>query len=222
MPARGTGLRQRLGVPGAEPSNARERSHTAGFLAETYRSRILNSRLVAAAANASVLDNPTAASSTRRLARCHVTKKRKTNSGERPDNRNASRGVSRAMRASSSARLPEPYEFDCPLWDDINCCAVVEKVAILLPHELIDSQIEPGEEEEWCSLNDSQGEFHDDISAWSARTGVSLDGQNVAGGALWGDAAPYSLKDSIYLLILTILIQKTKHDQALRPSSHSM
>ena len=206
MPPRGKGWRQSLGIASVEaPADDGGRSHVSAYLAETYKDRTLNSRLVAQAAHAAVSDDPSAGSSTQRLARCRVTQTRRTNAGERPDNRNTSRGVTRAMRATRTVVLPEPYEFDCPLWDEINCEPITEKVSMLLPHELSETQIEQGHEHEWVSCDDSQSEFRDDIVSWSERTSFSLDGMHVAGGALWGDAAPYTLRDSIYLLIMTIL-----------------
>ena len=112
MPSRGRGLRQRLGlVPPGEPAS----SSTGRHLTEAYREGRLSAGEVAATAAAHLEDNPSAPADVVRLAGAH-SRKRLLTPGRpaRPDTRNVSRGVLRAL--AQAASLPEPYQFSVPLW----------------------------------------------------------------------------------------------------------
>ena len=122
MPSRGRGLRQRLGlVPPGEPAS----SSTGRHLTEAYREGRLSAGEVAATTAAHLEDNPSAPADVVRLAGAH-SRKRLLTPGRpaRPDTRNVSRGVLRALARSAS--LPEPYQFSVPLWGRHANCKVEE------------------------------------------------------------------------------------------------
>ena len=159
---------------------------------------------VATAASAECSDNPSARSDVASLAKAAPSKKRKVNEGERLDSRHCSRGVQRSLAKHSTFQL-EPYVFSAPLWDATNEVSKPSDVAMLLPHDLLDRMIPEGKEEEYCKFVAGQEGFEHDVGSWCERTHCDMSGSFVAPCALWGDAAPYSRRDSIYVLVLTLL-----------------
>ena len=207
MPPPGRGYRQRLGLPSGSSSNSASSSSVSAvtnFLSGQYKSGRLTAKEFAEGARAECEDteapNPVAS----RVAAAAPTKKYRTNAGERLDTRNTSRGIQRAFKSRSKG-LPEAYTFSCPLWDVTGATSVDEEVSMILPHDLMDNLPE-GSEFEYCSYDATQQGLYTDLREWGYRTEVDIDdGVPTAGLALWGDAAPYQARDSIYLLVLTIL-----------------
>ena len=118
--------------------------------------------------------------------------------------RHCSRSIQRSM-AKQSNMVIEPYLFSCPLWDAASERPVESDVAMLLPHDLFDSMIPEGKEEEYCSFGAGQAGFEEDLEGWCTRTRCDMSEDFVAPCALWGDVAPYASRDSIFILVLTIL-----------------
>ena len=202
MPPPGKGFRQQLGVDDGSPAPGR--SELGRYFANLYGEGLLPARHIAEGASASSRDHHgDVAEDVARLASARPTKLRKRGDVCRPDSRHASRGVQRALAHHS--RLPETFRFDCPLWDRVAGVPVTEKVAILLPHQLLDTQIPPGMEYEYCDCSDFQQGLAGELEEWKQSVGFQPDGRPVAALALWGDAAPYSQRDSLYMLVLTIL-----------------
>ena len=138
-----------------------------------------------------------------RLARCAPTKRRRSLGAERPDTRNTSRGIHRAMRRFGTP-LPPAYRFQCPLWDRLRSERTIGEVAILLPHELLDFLVAEGKEEEWSHC--TQPGLLRSRADWSARTNVSInEGTPLLSCGLWGDCAPFSHREFLYMLVLTVI-----------------
>ena len=78
---------------------------------------------------------------------------------------------------------------------------MLKEVNILPVHESLDQLVKPGEEESWTSFDDSQSGVKEDLQRWGQQLKVTLEGP-WACLALWGDAAPYTSRDSILLLTL--------------------
>ena len=76
---------------------------------------------------------------------------------------------------------------------------------MILPHDLLFTLAED-QVADYCSYGPSQQGVLGDLQDWGYQCDVNLnDGIHTAALALWGDAAPYATRDSIYLLVLTIL-----------------
>ena len=75
---------------------------------------------------------------------------------------------------------------------------------MLLLTDLVDL-IPAGLESEYCSYTDAQSGFHADLLSWCDRVSVDPSAHQYVAFGLWGDAAPYTNKDSLYLLVGSIL-----------------
>ena len=203
MPSKGRGLRQRLGLDAA-PEPAAARSDLGKVLATHYSTGRLSADEIAQTASAGISGNADPQSDLKRLASAFSGSKRKreTSEGPKPETRNSARGVSRALRRFSV--LPALYYFLCPLWDPHQNCQVVEKVSMLLLTDLVDL-IPAGLESEYCSYTDAQSGFHADCLSWCDRVSVDPSAHQYVAFGLWGDAAPYTNKDSLYLLAGSVL-----------------
>ena len=78
------------------------------------------------------------------------------------------------------------------------------EMAFLPPHETLSALVEEGSEDLWCNFNDSQQGFKSELESWAATLGVQLNGKWTC-LSLWGDSAPSTKRDSLYLLCFTVL-----------------
>ena len=192
----GAGVRQRLGVLKAQKVK-KTRTSIGQFLIDTWRQADLDAhrvRLGASAAGSSAGDLKPLAKS--------VGKQRLRRGKLKPDTRNSNREVQRVLR--KAACLPEPYVADVPLWDDEADQQVMLPIKVYPPHETLEALVLPGCEEEWSSIDESQEGIRVRLTDWSRRVGVSLLGTLLA-LCLWGDSAPSTKRDSVYLLTYRVL-----------------
>ena len=118
------------------------------------------------------------------------------------DSRNAAAKVGRLLQ--HDCKLHEPYFADVPAWDRSTNSQKLARVALLPIHETLDAVIADDSVESWTSFDETQRGFRDELIHWSQRVGVLLDG-NWTAIALWGDSAPYTTRDSVFLLTFTAL-----------------
>ena len=128
---------------------------------------------------------------------------------EVPDSRNSSRALQRAVAKSNSNNTsckPPLVEIDLPLWDCDREAAIPTAVSFSLPHLILDS-LPQDRLHEYCELSAAQAGVRKDLETWLARTGVDPEPPSppIAACALWGDGAPYSTKDSLQLLVMTLI-----------------
>ena len=126
----------------------------------------------------------------------------KADGSTKADDRNCSRGVLRALKKETL--LPPPLLVGIPLWHQGKNQQVVEPVAFQPIHEVLDALVVPGQEGDWLSCNSAQEDFQRRVKDWGKRVSVD-DTRNVAGLQLWGDSAPTTHKDSVFLLTWTCL-----------------
>ena len=69
-------------------------------------------------------------------------------------------------------------------------------MAILPIHETLDALVASGAQHDWCSCNADQQGFKDSMAERANKLDLEMKGW-WCGLAIWGDAAPYSKKDSI-------------------------
>ena len=63
-----------------------------------------------------------------------------------------------------------------------------------------------GREKEWVSFSEDQRGFQESMKKWGVRVGIQGHAlSNVAAIALWGDSAVFTKRDSLHLLLFTVL-----------------
>ena len=189
------GVRQRLGLDKA--SLKRGKSELGGFLVRAYLRGSLTSHDLQEGARS-------AGSSAPELQRLAKAKQRaRVRRGKiNADTRNACRAATRFLR--SRAILTQPMNIDAPLWDNLKNMRVMGKIAVLPIHETLDALVREGTEEEYASCDKSQASLRSDLRDWASRVGAVLAGVWFM-LALWGDAAPLSKRESLYLLTYRVL-----------------
>ena len=137
-----------------------------------------------------------------RFARNHAQKQRFRHGRSQMDTKNCARGVGRALE--KDCILYEPYWLEIPCWDSTLSKQVIRRLPTLPPHETLDALITPGEEASWCEFGPGQEAFRADLAELQQRLGTDAEGHWLC-LALWGDAAPYSKRDSMYLQTCCVL-----------------
>ena len=123
---------------------------------------------------------------------------------------NSSRDLQRALLPS--CHLTEPYKAMIPTWDTSSSSQIMKRFAFYLPHELMECIIPVGEEASTCTITDPSFEgFNKQMAAWGERVGLAAqDLEGHAPIALWGDSAPHTKRDSLFLLTWTFLNGKDR------------
>ena len=199
------GLRQRRGDEAA--GRDRGMSSSCHRLHSLFSTGRLTANEIADTAQAQVNDSTgPAPTDIKRIAGASATKLRKVQGGGVPlGTRNASRDVLRAMRPSSGSRLPPVEEVLVPLWDDRSAQQVERPVAILFPHDVLD-HIAGDNPSQWCTFVEGQEALQRDLDTWARSLNVDVhDGHPVAAVGLWDDSAPFTTKDSLNLLVFSLL-----------------
>jgi hypothetical protein len=101
--------------------------------------------------------------------------------------------------------LPPVYIAQTKFWNPSTLCNEDSDLAFLPIHETLDALIATGEENRWCAFSAAQQGFKDVLHAWAASLSIALMGQLFACIGLWGDSAPSTKKESLYLLLFTVL-----------------
>ena len=120
------------------------------------------------------------------------------------DDRNHSRHILRKLRREPTRRLPRPYYIKIPLWDRDAAKQIMGEVAVLNPHEILHSWIPAGSEMEFLQSDAEQQPFMDDVALVGKRLGLK-DVSDILPIGIWGDSAPVGARNSVYVLLLTIL-----------------
>ena len=194
------GVRQRLGIL-RDLQAKKERTPIGAYLVEAYQGGSLTAR--------ELRDGAQAASSSggdlTALVSRSMNKTRTRKGRTKPDTRSDARVVHTVLRKRSL--LPKPYAAPVPLWDAENNCQVIRDIHVYPPHETLDALVRPGEEDDWASFDDSQQCFKADLSNWGDRVKLGVDAMVGRWLCLsfWGDAAPYTKRDSICLLTYRVL-----------------
>ena len=79
------------------------------------------------------------------------------------------------------------------------------KLSIIVPHELLEAIVHPGNEAEYCSIGPKQEQLHEDLVDLGKRLSIDTTASLWGICALWGDSGAYTHKDSLYLLVMTML-----------------
>jgi len=78
-------------------------------------------------------------------------------------------------------------------------------MAFLPIHETLDQVVAPGTEQQWSAFTADQHGFASSMTDWGNRLGVDVSAKPTLALGLWGDAAPISNRDSIFLLLFSVL-----------------
>ena len=106
------------------------------------------------------------------------------------------------MRRLDKAESPEVYQAFIPGWDDHAARQKPILVNFLLPHEVLDWLVRPRDIHLWSRFGDGQRPQEYSLREWGENVNPPLDAlaENVISLGIWGDAAPYAHRDSLYLL----------------------
>ena len=125
--------------------------------------------------------------------------------------KHASRNSSRNLMRAFSPLLHPLYVVKTPMWNENTMTSVACDQAYLPPHEMLGAIIKPGDEAMWTDLGPGRAGINKDLQAWRARTHVRHDDDDkFACLSLWGDAAPHTHRDSIYLLLFSCVSGNVK------------
>ena len=191
MPGRSKGgVRQRLGLKHARPALQRS-EHAAGLTEEIAHRKFQRGKC--SAPDAQELIN---------AAKADANKSSSSAASLRPSNtKNTSRDLVRKLDKTTT--MPEVYEFDGTFWDEASNCQVVDTSYMLLPYEVFDAVAETPAD--WQGLG-ADTPLYEARRLWGQRISPPIDDVgDIMATSLWGDAAPVSSTDSLYLLLWSCL-----------------
>ena len=112
--------------------------------------------------------------------------------------------ISRDVMKHIGSSKTKPYCSLVTFWDPDRNCQIKDKCFFLLPYEIIESEIDAGTPiDDFCHLAD--GDPLISVKADLMRTLKIEDGSNVALIGLWGDAAPFHNRDSVFLVLFNVI-----------------
>ena len=191
------GVKQRLGI-GRGALAKRSRTDIGEFLVESHLSGALSSHQLREGARAA----GESAGGLATLVTASMDKTRTRKGKTKPDTRGDKRMVLRFLRKKS--KLYPPMRCEIPMWDVASNKQVMTPMNVYPPHETLHALVPEGRESEWASFDETQQGFRQSLADWSTRTGTNLHGFWMC-LALWGDSAPHTKKDSLYLLTYRVL-----------------
>ena len=85
-------------------------------------------------------------------------------------------------------------------WDPKKLQPRTAQLAFLPIHETLDQLVTPGSADVFTSLGPEQEFLRPDFSAWSGRTKIELQDDNWTCIGIWGDSAPVTTVDNVFLI----------------------
>ena len=189
------GIRQALEIKPVEPKK-REATELSNHLCRQYKKGRLNAREIGDIVASTCPSKDTFE------AKLSVAKGNHK-LGSHSASRDSSRDLSRCI--APNLRLHPLYYAKTPMWNEHTLKMEEEKQAYLPPHEMLDALVQQGSEDQWCKLGSHQAGIRQDLKAWADRLQIKLDDEKVACLSLWGDSAPHTHRDSIYLLLFSVV-----------------
>ena len=103
--------------------------------------------------------------------------------------------------------LPPLYQAYLPGWDEHRSQKRMFLTNFSLPHEMLDFMVDPSEIQRWAAFEDGLKNMQQVLSEWGNSLAPPVDAvsEGFVSIGLWGDAAPYAHRDSIYLLTWQVL-----------------
>ena len=197
------GIRQKLALAKLRQSQSELGKHLRGLFSS---GRLRAGEVATTASAAASHSSSSALADLRRMAKAKPTKKRVRCVGgkARPDTRNAARGIRRSVGQWSL--LGTPYIAEVLMWDRKQNVKTTGKMSFLPIHEVLEAIIPEKEEGEWCSFDATQQGFRMNMHDWAGRVGVPLSQLAMfLAIALWGDSAVFTHRDSLFILLFTVL-----------------
>jgi hypothetical protein len=106
-------------------------------------------------------------------------------------------------RIGSKGKMPDLYEAVIPSWDIEGCKPKHSKMYFMLPHELL-PRLCGDNVPEWSKFDASTASWEGRLAQWCARTGAPR-GDDLVSLGIWGDAAPYNTRDSLYVVLWNVI-----------------
>ena len=106
---------------------------------------------------------------------------------------------------SRDSKTPVPYVAnDVPLWDSVKGVSVPSEMYFNIPYEQSEKWLEMGHKTESDIVCRKLGPMDDTIKEW-ARCNLVGPETPVAGIGIWGDAASFNTRDSLYVMLFNFL-----------------
>ena len=121
------------------------------------------------------------------------------NSGRQVGNlhRDACRNLGR------KSKQPPIYQQNCIFWDHLRHCQIQDVCNFMLPHEILDHEVEITGVDQWLGLGDNTY-LEQRLNSWKERTNTSHV-ENMAAMGLWADSAAYNTRDSLFVFLFNVL-----------------
>eukprot|EP00959_Pyramimonas_sp_CCMP1952_P391696 8208301-Pyramimonas_sp.AAC.1 len=104
---------------------------------------------------------------------------------------------------SKSSKMPNVYQAEGVFWDKRSSTKYKAPFNFLLPYEILEVLIPEGDEERWATFPEGTLAAERSLKNLCERIGARrFDNDSAAplgGFGVWGDAAPYKHRDSLYL-----------------------
>ena len=110
-------------------------------------------------------------------------------------------------QTATACDLPPLYHAYVNGWDPRSSCKQKLKMSFLLPHEILDHFVQPGNHHEWSDLGDRPG-LQQTLMEWGERLDIPVMQERFLSLGVWGDAAPYAHRDSLYLMVFNVISGK--------------
>lgn len=198
------GIRQKLHI--VKPKKATTKPQTsplADRLVDMYRKGKVSARDVgdtSASASSSFQGAPVP-TDLAKLAKAQAS----TTTSSKHQSRNSSRSLMRAHTATTDIVLPPPYIAKTPLWSATQNRSEEQDLAYMPIHEVLEHLAQEDDLDKWTSCSPQQKGFESDLHHWGGRMGVPTRAGHWAIVGLWGDSAPSTKNDSLFLLSFQVL-----------------
>ena len=106
--------------------------------------------------------------------------------------------------------LPGTYQAYLTGWDVKSGQQRKISVSFSSPHELLNHYVSEENISDWSSFSAEQQNLKDTLGFWGERVGVRALEERFLSLGVWGDAAPYAHRDTVYLMLWNVVTGK-KH-----------
>ena len=210
------GVRQRLGLHKCAPKTPVRSDPLANELLDLYSDGRLSAGEVGTLAAASSSSSSSSIAPLQRLAKAKATPsatakgkaEAKGKTGVKRKDKHSSRNSRRSLARTLEHECPlmPTYDADIVVWDSQADRKTTTTMSFLPIHEVLDAIVDKRNEEDWLAYNDDQMDIKARLGEWGDRVGVaSEDLDTCLAIGLWGDSAPYAKRDSLHLLLWTVL-----------------
>ena len=123
--------------------------------------------------------------------------------GNTGKNKNTSQDIMRQCLKHSTA--PMPYGTDVTMWDLDQNCKIKQEMYFMVGYETMDNKIGPtGDISKYTGIS-KDNPYYNVRQEWLHRKNFTGDPNSVIGVGIWGDAAKFYNRDSVYLILFNCI-----------------